>query len=107
MAFAGLNAEIVTIDDDDAVSGSGSQVIIRKIVSSEVVASGADGALVVPAKPKTGAPQHYWRLRASADGYVAFGSNPDASASPRLAITAAKEYFILAKEGDKVGFLNA
>ena len=98
MAFAGLNAEIVTIDDDDAVSGSGSQVIIRKIVSSEVVASAADGALVVPAKPKTGA---------SADGYVAFGSNPDASASPRLAITAAKEYFILAKEGDKVGFLNA
>jgi hypothetical protein len=34
-------------------------------------------------------------------------SNPDASTSPRMAITAAREYFILAKEGDKVGFLNA
>lgn len=105
MAFVGLNAELVTIDDDDAVSGSGSQVIIRKIISSEVVASGADGVLVAPAKAKTGEPQVHWRLRAAVDGYVAFGSNPDAAASPRLAITAAKEYFVVAKAGDKVGFL--
>lgn len=107
MAFAGLNAEIVTIDDDDAVSGSGSQVIVRRIISSEVVASAADGALIAPAKAKEGAPQHYWRLRAAADGYVAFGVNPDAAASPRMAITAAKEYFKLAVAGEKVGFLAA
>lgn len=107
MAFAGLNAALVTIDDDDAVSGSGSQVIIRSIISSEVVASAADGLLVAPAKAKTGAPQAHWFLRAAADGYVAFGSNPDAAVSPRLALTANKEYYVVAKAGDKVGFLAA
>lgn len=107
MAYTGLAVTLVTIDDDDVVSGSGSQVIVRSVISSETVASTATGALVGPAAGKKGEPRAHWMLRAAADGYVAFGSTPNSGQSPRFPLTANKEYYFVAREGHKVAFTAA
>ena len=83
-----------------------SQPLLGRIKWSETLATAGTSALGAPENSdREGQP--VFRLRSSADAWIAIGRTPNASASPRLAIPANTDIDIFVEPGERVAWVPA
>lgn len=105
MAFSGLDVACVFSGGDGF--GKESLPIHSEPAWSEVVASGASSGNKVTGHLDGFHGRPLLWLRSSVDGYASIGKPPNSGASPRIPLTANKDYYVWARPGDWVAFVAA
>lgn len=105
MAFSGL--DIACVFSGGPGWGQNSLPIHSNAVWSETVASGGTSANKVASHLEGYEGRPMLWIRSAVDGYVSVGKPPNSAASPRLPVTAFKDYYVWAKAGDYVAFVAA